>query len=166
MGSYAFANNNSLTTATINCDEIGAYAFGNCVNLANVVLENVQAINEGAFINCIKLESIESNSLAYVGAYAFADCIKLAYLDIVNVVEIGAYAFATTTDKTANVLKTITFGNKLESIGAYAFYGSLELKTVTIGNSLNEIGAYAFATCRSLETIDSVFTVSFPPIFL
>ena len=57
-------------------------------------------------------------------------------------------------EKTANSLTALTFGDELEVVGNYAFYGSLNIVDVTIGNGLKEIGSYAFATCRSLETIN------------
>ena len=88
------------------------------------------------------------------GKEVFADCVNLVTLNINNVKEIGDYAFATTTEKTANSLTALTFGDELEVVGNYAFYGSLNIVDVTIGNGLKEIGSYAFATCRSLETIN------------
>ena len=154
LASYAFNNCSNLTSLTLDCAEIGAYAFAGCKKLETVVFNNVELIDEGAFRNCSNIKVIESETVLYVGPYAFADCVNLVTLNINAVKEIGDYAFATTTEKTANSLTALTFGDELEVVGNYAFYGSLNIVDVTIGNGLKEIGSYAFATCRSLETIN------------
>ena len=153
LGDYAFFNCSQLTTVNLDTNTIGRSAFENCIALSDLTLNNVVTINDAAFNNCINITSIVSSTLEYIGEAAFANCQNLEVLNCENIKTIGAYAFSTTTDKSANKLKELSFGNDLEEIGSYAFYGSLDLTNVTIGNSLTTIGAYAFATCRSLETI-------------
>ena len=153
IGSYAFANCNNLASVVVNASVINNNAFANCINLNTLNLNGLITIGDSAFINNVKLETVKSSTLLYIGNYAFANCNNLTALNTPNVKTIGDYAFASTDQKSANKLTSLEFSNDLETIGEYAFYGSLDLVNVTIGNGLTSIGQYAFATCRNLEEI-------------
>ena len=72
-------------------------------------------------------------------------------------VTVGSSAFSGCTG-----IRSVSFGNNLNSIGSDAFYGCSSLKTLDLGQSVQSIGAGAFANCTSLESIyvpDSVKTL-------
>lgn len=65
-----------------------------------------------------------------------------------TVVEVAANAF-----KNCNKIRGIELPETVETIGAYAFYGST-IRQITIPSSVSEIGNYAFAGCKYLEEIE------------
>ena len=50
-------------------------------------------------------------------------------------------------------LTSLTFGNRVTSIGIEAFYNCESLISVTIGNSVTVIGSRAFSECRSMTSV-------------
>ena len=50
-------------------------------------------------------------------------------------------------------MTSVTFGNGLANIGAYAFYDCGKLTSITVPNNVKTIGNYAFAYCLSLSSI-------------
>ncbi|WP_220149513.1 leucine-rich repeat domain-containing protein, partial [Metamycoplasma hominis] len=97
--------------------EIGGYAFSDCTNLREVIL------NEG---------------LEKIGALAFYDTNIESITIPGSVKEIGEGAFSGCTN-----LKEVILNEGLEKIGALAFYDT-NIESITIPGSVKEIGDWAF----------------------
>ena len=65
-----------------------------------------------------------------------------------KVTTIGKYAFAG-----CSSLTSVTIPDKVTSIGENAFYGCSGLTSVTIGNSVTSIGGSAFYGCSNLDSL-------------
>ena len=146
--------------------EIADYAFYGCESLASL-----HASEEG--VSPITLPS----SITRIGRSAFYMCALGSSSsdkptgDILvipdSVTEIGDYAFYksgfTYEDPDATGSKedrlvdggidAIEIGSKVESIGAYAFYGMDSLKSISLNNVQN-VGAYPFYKCEALADVD------------
>jgi len=162
IGDYAFINAVSLETAIIDYSEIGKYAFGNAEKLSSLDLTNVLTIKEGAFKGCLLITKVESETVQSVEGFAFSGCANINSVVLPNVLYIGDCAFSSLPKDPdssviiqANVITELVFGDSLEYIGNYAFYGSLSLEKVITGDGLSEIGAYAFGNCRNLVEFKS-----------
>ncbi|MDE5618371.1 MAG: leucine-rich repeat domain-containing protein, partial [Clostridia bacterium] len=172
----AFKDNKTVTTLKIKSNaasfEIGAQAFYNMTNLAEVVLpDNVKSISSQAFSGCGNLTSLTmGNAVEYIGNYAFSECGKLNKIyisessggngtktgiyDITmpsSLKTIDSYAFykAITSSSTS-----IQLNSQLKTIGSNAFDGASRLTYVDyIGSecSLDSIGSYAFYGCSYLR---------------
>lgn len=125
--------------------------IGNNKNL--VIGNNITTIRTYAFYNDNFVESItigdsvktlESDSIAYTK--------KLETLIISDSVEEMSQL------SNNKALKNLVFGQGLERIQRFAFYGCSALKNIDFGNSIKEIGQFAFGYC-GLEsvTIDGQF---------
>ncbi|MDD3947031.1 MAG: leucine-rich repeat protein, partial [Clostridia bacterium] len=195
IGAYAFANCESIRELTFTAGggltTIGGHAFANCTGIGTtvsgvrrtiiVIPNNVTTIGDYAFYNCSNVARLDLNKatskLAVIGDYAFAGWttlgknlegeITIYKLDIpASVITIGNHAF-----QDAVNLRQINFeGNRLSSIGNYAFAGCSSFgKTLggavnedyilSIPNSVIHIGIYAFA--GSLDAENSVRSISF-----
>jgi hypothetical protein len=85
IGSRAFVSN-SLTDITIPpfVSSVGDYAFQNCVNLKNIVIQN-SVIGNYMFQNCTSITSITiPSNVTSVGDYAFQGCTNLQFIYISN----------------------------------------------------------------------------------
>ncbi len=60
-----------------------------------------------------------------------------------------------------SVINSVTIGDEITAIGAFAFYGLYELEWITIPESVTSIGKYAFAYCESLESLTIPNRVTF-----
>ena len=61
------------------------------------------------------------------------------------------------------LLRSVTIGNNVGTIGDLAFYNCAQLKTLVIGNSVQVIGTYSFYYCEKLKDViipNSVETIS------
>lgn len=144
IGSYAFYNCYNIQSLILPYSllEIGDYAFSSTENdnlymqLSSVIIDNLNgyralaSIGEGAFADCIFLEQFNiSDRVAYIGPRAFYNCRAL----IVQ--------FATNT--------------VLTKIEPYTFYGCRTISNITIPRMVTEIGAFAFFGCINLTTVRS-----------
>jgi hypothetical protein len=122
---------------------IGEYAFSNCIGLTKVAIPNsVNYIGDSAFSGCtgiIELNIADSETMLSIGTNAFIGVSpKTAYLGR----DISSSIFGGNTE-----LSSITIGDKVTSIVAYAFRDCTSLKLVTIPNSVTSIGESAFQNC-------------------
>ena len=141
------------TTYTIPSDVsvIGAEAFRDCTNLAEVVIpEGVTSIGNYAFYYCTGLTGIAiPESVTSIGNSAFYYCTGMTELTIPgNVTSIGSYAFQSCTGLTG-----VVFREGVTSIGSYAFYNCTGLTELTIPDSVTSIGNYAFDNCDNIKKV-------------
>ena len=192
INNYAFNNCSKLTSITLpgGLKEIERNAFSNCTSLKNITIpDSVTSIGSDAFSNCSSLTNITiGNGVKRIDDYAFQGCTGLTSITIpISVTSIGNGAFSgcnslTSVEwnakncigagsgvnsdylifKNCSLLTTITIGDDVKTIPAYAFSGCRSLTSVTIGNSVKRIGYRAFYMCGSLTNIvipDSVMSI-------
>ena len=124
-------------------DAIGYKAFSGCSNLATVTFNSRNAakiIGNYAFAGT-KISTITMpQTIESIGDYAFSECSSLSSIDISGSVKtIGDYAFYKCTS-----VKDVVIPNSVRTIGERAFSG-IDLKSVTFNEGLESIGALAFA---------------------
>lgn len=128
---YAYIGCNDIETLELGYDveEIGLYAFQNCVNLKSVIVNDAMGIvSAGAFKGCSSLEKIDfsESTLATIGYEAFCDCTSLTEILLAETIsELGDYALANTK------IKSIEFGKNVNSIGVNTFLNVQTLESVS-----------------------------------
>ena len=137
IGSYAFANCNSLTHIVLpnSINSIGKYAFENCVMLNNIILpNNLTTITQYSFKACKSLTSITIPSkVTTIENNAFQECFNIKHIDFTPTI-------------------TSTGESKITSIGEYAFSQCNLLTSVNLYD-INIIGNKAFSDCLSLRSV-------------
>lgn len=149
---YAFADNHSIETATINCYLISKGCFSGS-DISKIIIQgNTKVLKERAFENCKKLINIQLNSdLLEIGDYCFYNT-NLSKITIPKTIQrIGIYCFGVNDEKLPG-LKEVTFQDGLKVISQYSFYGTA-LESVVIPSSIENIGKYAFSNCTKLVDI-------------
>ncbi len=122
----AFLGCESIETLELGYDveEIGLYAFQNCVNLKSVKINDALGVVEaGAFKGCTSLKSLDfsQSTLATIGYEAFSDCKSLSEVKLCETIsDIGDYAFQGTS------IKSISFDKNMAAVGPNTF---LNVKT-------------------------------------
>lgn len=114
-----------------------------------VIMDGVTSIGANSFAGCENLrEVIIGKDVTEIGEYAFELCPNLTYIDIPkNVQRISASAFE------RSGLKKVKLHEGLQSIGAYAFWGS-QLGEVTIPKNTRIVETGAFSGMRSAPLHD------------
>ncbi len=135
-----------------------------------VIGNNVSSIPGNAFKGYTSLTSVTiPDSVTNIGSYAFSGCTGLTEI---NWNAVSVKDFTSSSDVFYNAGKeengiTVTFGDNVQKIPAYAFYVNNSsycpnIKRVIIGNSVTSIGDYAFYNCTSLTSVtipDSVTSI-------
>ena len=163
ISNNAFANCTSLASISIpnSVTSIGGYAFYNCKKLASLTIpKSVTSIGNGLCSFCEELEAIvvESGNANYVavdGVLYNSDMTRLVQYPVGKDAE--SFDFPETVTSTPRSsfrgctnLKSVTFNDKLISIGGYAFDGCDNLSSVYIKKTVTTIGDNAFMGCSSL----------------
>lgn len=155
IGSYAFQNNNNMTTLYLPIiEEIGDYAFYNCDSLKTVEVAGgfeLGSVGKNIFKDCDALEKVTfGNGTIEIGEGMFDDCTALAEVNLPDSVKkIGRLAF-----ENCSSLTEIYVPDSVEEIGEYAFYDCISAKTAYIGHNVNIIGEYVFGRCAALESVE------------
>ena len=195
IGYSAFYNCSGLTSVEIpnSVTSIGERAFSYCSGLTSVEIPNsVTFIGESAFEDCSGLTSaVIGNSVTSIGYSAFRDCSSLTSVVIPNsVTSIGNYAFRDCTSLTSvefnaencttmgyyddlvfsgcTALSTVTIGENVKTIPAYAFRGCSGLTSIVIGDGVISIGNYAFRDCSGLTSVvipNSVTSIAYEAFY-
>ena len=137
----AFIGCDSIETLTLGYDveEIGLYAFQNCVNLKTVnVNDALGVVESGAFKGCISLTAMDfsESTLAAIGYEAFSDCIALSEVKLCETIsDIGDYAFQGT------ALKSISFDKNMASIGVNTFLNIKSFEGFEVSDKNKEFSA-------------------------
>ena len=130
--------------------KIGKYAFNNCTNLREVLLnDGLEEIGYAAFSGCKALQIITiPSSVTKIGSYAFQNCHGLREV-VLNggVSKIDEYAF-----QNCSSLESITIPSTVTEIGKCAFHNCSKLREVVL-KGVTKIGQEAFAGCESMESI-------------
>lgn len=127
--SYAFLGCEQIKTVEFGEDveEIGLYAFQNCVNLEKMVCSSaVSVIKAGAFKGCASLKEADFSecTISAIGYESFAGCKSLASVKLHETLsEIGAKAFQDTSVKTLELGKNVNSVGKDVVLGNKAFEG-------------------------------------------
>ena len=146
-----------------NVTSIGDYAFDNCGNLSNVIIEDRDTVltlgsngSSPMFSDC-PLDSV------YIGGdISYKTTSKYGYSPFYNNKTLRA---VTITDKETEIsdnefygcanLKSVSIGDGVESIGNWAFSGCSSLETFAFGASMKTIGEEAFSDCTALVKLHS-----------
>lgn len=152
---YAYANNQSINSADVNCYLISKGCFSNS-NIETLTIGNfTKILKEKAFENCKKLTNLNlSGELLEIGDYCFFNTNLQEITIPKSIQKIGEYCFSVNkeTSSPSQGLKKVIFQEGLKTIGQYSFYDT-ELSSVIIPKSVQEIGSYAFGACEKLLNI-------------
>lgn len=135
---YVYLGHDEVKTLTLGEDveDIGLYAFQNCVNLEEVNVDDaIGVIYEGAFKGCTSLKSIDfsESTLATVSYAAFMGCSSLEEVKLPETMyTIGDYAFADTAISGIDLLKNVT------TIGTNTFAGCKHLVNINVAEKNKE----------------------------
>lgn len=173
MGSYVFYNTPALASVTFadGTTAIGSFAFYSETSrsaLTAVSLpDSVEQIGAYAFANCVRLSSVNTAGVLQIGDYAFYNCAALAQADLSKAESIGNYAFAYAGLTEANLPAAVSVGAAAftdceelteisipvaVTVGAEAFRGTA-IGEAALPASLEQLGEGAFAYAKSLTEI-------------
>ena len=131
IGTDQTYSENKVTTNIVlpkNLKSIEERAFEGMQKLAKVDLpSSVQEIGDWAFGGCLALENINLENITKLGDDAFSSCYGLKNVDISNVEEIGYFCFSYCTH-----IENITVTEKTTSMGDYVFNGWMESQTINV----------------------------------
>ena len=173
---YGYSNLASITIPE-GVISVGRSAFEGCSGLTSIdISENskLTSIEESVFRNCSGLTSITiPASVTTIGEYAFYDCNSLVTFIIPESVKaIGKGAFHGCTgeliincnipSRTSDSYSTfsdskfnkLTIGNKVTSIGDYAFSECTNLNSVNVLEGCTTIGKDAFSYCTGITSVN------------
>ena len=109
--------------------------------------DGVEMIEQYAFYQCTSLRRIKLAGVRIIEAYAFYNCTALVDVEFGDKLEtIGEYAFA---DTALRIIKL----PKVRVIGNYAFIGCEQLTEVELSKDLETIGSWVFSNCSRLRRI-------------
>ncbi len=129
---YAFLGCEQIKTVEFGPDveEIGLYAFQNCVNLEKMICSSaVSIIRAGAFKGCSALKEADFSecTISTIGNESFSGCTSLTSVKLHETLsEIGEKSFEGT------AIKTIEFGKNVNSIGKDAFLNNTALESIVV----------------------------------
>ena len=129
---YAFLGCEQIKTVEFGPDveEIGLYAFQNCVNLETMVCSSaVSIIKAGAFKGCSSLKEADFSecTISTIGYESFAGCTSLTSVKLQETLsDIGVRAFEGT------AVKTLELGKNVNSIGKDLFLNNKVFEGFTV----------------------------------
>lgn len=136
------------TTFTVpeTVESIGAYAFYNCKQLDEVIINSPVYISYQAFAYC-DFEDFDFTNVTDIGYAAFRGCKNLTEIDLSDVYYIEDSAFENCIN-----LKNVTFSDSVYYVGSRAF-ANTALTEVEISGDWCDIGEAAFANCKNLKKV-------------
>ena len=150
IGEYAFSNSNIVSvTIPKTITTIDDYAFYNCRSLTTVYAPSVKTIGISSFKNCYSLKNVTNDyfpKLEYIDLYGFENCYSLNSIDLTTIVEIDSNAFSMYSGLTASNLISVNLPN-LTHLGENAFYNCTKVTSFT-ADKVERIGAFAFYGCN------------------
>lgn len=153
IGSLAFDGCSNIEKIVIpdTVTDIGDKAFNNCYSLKSVILGfkemNLNDIGEKIFNGCESLKGYSKDGIEYIGNETYKHQIAYKMEDK----NIDSVSFEATTIHVydeiceGSMVKTVEFkGNKLASIGEYAFRNATKLTSISLPYSLTNVGIFSF----------------------
>lgn len=154
-------------------ESIGEFAFYYCTGLVGklAIPNSVTSIGERAFEGCYFTTLVIPDSVTSIGERAFSACYKLTsitapawafpQIDFTNYDDDPHDVDITITkgdirDKefySNPLIKNVTIGDGVTSVGEETFYKCTSLECVTIGDGVTSIGYNAFSNCSALLTV-------------
>lgn len=125
-------------------------AFQTCVSLTSISFpKSLKIIEDGVFSRS-GLKTINWGEIEVLGNGVFTGCDNLLDLELPNTLKsIGTNCFWG-----LGKLKSVSFGESIESIGQWAFLDCQQLENIKFnGNNLKEIGIEAFRGCWMLNNV-------------
>lgn len=155
---FQYCTNLKKVTLPPTLKEIPQYCFNNCSSLTDVTMaEGIERVGNYAFGYCSKLEEMQlASTINYIGAgaYSGAGMKHLTVPEFCEKIEESAFS--------DNPLETITFNERLRTIGDYAFQSyQATLTELNLPAELDTIGNNAFANLSKLETVNAGTKVGF-----
>lgn len=140
--------------------EIGNSAFYGCAALQSFDLNGITSIGNTVFYGCRSLPSINLNGVETIGRGAFYGCSKLDNIDLSTLVSIdNSYSSSSGAFQNCTSLKTVTFGNRLQKIGGYAFQNTA-IESLDLPESIVSLGNGAFTGCTNLTSVSLPSTLT------
>lgn len=167
---YGFENLVSVDLG--NVQDIGNYAFYQCVNLTSITLpETTKSIGNNAFDGDSNVTHLSGTFDGNIGDYAFRNLIKVSECDFsdFNIHSLGVYAFLSfggeRTKPSQNLLVVDLSKSDFNKIPQYCFGTSVPADRIkytqfTFPNTVKSIDSYAFAYAYNC---DFYFASSMPP---
>ena len=178
LGTDIFSSCDQLTTVYYNAIDCitGHWAFRRC-NFTNLIIsDSVRRIPECAFEETDITGHLElPESLSFIGQYAFSHCDNITsvnipigldtiissfkdcyHIDTVFYNAINLHAAYTDYYPGAffnSSVKTIIFGDQVESLPVHVFGQCTKITSLSLPNSLKRIEDYAFYICHSLSEL-------------
>jgi len=160
LGLAAFADCPSLETPVVlsnpNFISIGMDSFARCTSIPEIkIVSPTVSLESDAFYKCtgvtkltVAFPELTAEMSSDLGVSSYKNSWDLVLLDSVKT--IGEEAFTNN-----DVLKTVSLGKSVSSLGAYSFNDCDSLETV-INNSTQNIvyGDYSFNSCGALNTFN------------
>lgn len=135
---------------------VGKQAFQSCANLKSVTFECAPQCGDYMFWLCEKLDTVilDHNEMTLGGSmfYDFAE----ASVDLVigdAVTSIAPKLFGDYAVLDAKIIKTVTIGKNVETIGEHAFEGFSKITEITVPEKTETIKASAFDLCKSIKKV-------------
>ena len=135
------------------------YAFFGCKGLSTITIpESVTRIGGGAFRECPNLTSVNFNAVHCSTSFstsgesvlpAFGNPSITTVVFGNKVEEVPSYLFWG-----CKGLTNVTFTENIKSIGNAAFYDCISLQSVEISSGVTSIGGHAFKGCSNLATVN------------
>lgn len=170
---YLFYGFENLVSADLgNVQDIGNYAFYQCVNLTSITLpETTKSIGNNAFDGDYNVTHLSGTIDGNIGDYAFRNLSKVSECDFsnFNIHSLGQYAFSAfggaRTNPSQNLLVVDLSKSGFDTIPQYCFGTSSSTNKIkytqfTFPNTVRSIDGYAFAYA---DHCDFYFTCSTPP---
>lgn len=160
LSQYAFSGCTGLTSIDLpdNMTSIGRRAFNGCTGLTSIdIPDNVTSIDGFAFGGCTGLTEITiGKQMNYISNAAFDGCTRLASVtinsdNIASKNDTKAYSESyTLANMFGDQVTSYTFGDGVQTIGAYACNNLSNLTSVKLAESVLNIGDNAFNGCTGL----------------
>lgn len=149
---YAFSYMAFLVVVTLpnSVKAVAEHCFDGCTGLKSVTLsDSMERIYKGTFYNCSSLEHVYiGKETRHIESQAFWDCKNLKTISFPEkLASIGAWAFALTG------LEKVTLPEGIEAIEEKCFLGCRNLHDVKIPESVTLIQYLAFFECLELKNV-------------
>ncbi len=136
---------------------IGYKAFEDCTGLTSVTIgAGVKSIGYGAFEDCTGLTSVTIGAgVTSIWYEAFRNCTGLTEINW-NAVSVEDFDYNSNVFYNAGTAGegiAVMFGESVQKIPSYAFYGCSGLTSVTIPDSVMSIGSSVFYRCTGLTSV-------------